>query len=185
MDYSQMGARLKYYRLQLKKTQQELADQCDITKSFLSKIENGKVMPSLGTLSKLAAGLNLTVSDILSQTPEKREWQHDSAEAVAAGLCSIANGYRLFPFADHLAYKKIQPFYYEVKKDEIRPHKDAHKGEEFYYVIDGELLLILKGEEHRLKKGDGFYFDSAYDHQTIPITDEVKILDIIVCEPTP
>lgn len=180
MDYDKIGTRLKYYRIQLRKTQQDLANQCGITKSFLSKIEHGKAIPSLGTLSKLAEGLNISVSDLVSQELEKKEWQHDLADMVASGLCPVANGYQIFPFADHLAHKKIQPFYYEVRKGEIKLHKNAHNGEEFFYIIEGELLFILDGEEHHLSQGDGFYFNSAYDHQTVPITEVVKILDIII-----
>lgn len=180
MDYDKIGTRLKYYRLQLQKTQQELADQCGITKSFLSKIEHAKAIPSLGTLSKLAEGLNISVSDLVSEDLEKKEWQHDSSAMVVSGLCSVAGGYQIFPFADHLAHKKIQPFYYEVRKGEMKPHKNAHNGEEFFYIIEGELLFILDGEEHCLRQGDGFYFNAAYDHQTIPLSEVVKILDIII-----
>lgn len=180
MNYDKIGTRLKYYRIQLQKTQQELANQCGITKSFLSKIEHAKAIPSLGTLSKLAEGLNISVSDLVSEELEKKEWQYDSAGMVENGLCLVAGGYHIFPFADHLAHKKIQPFYYEVRRGEIKPHKNAHNGEEFFYIIEGELLFVLNGEEHHLSQGDGFYFNAAHDHQTIPLTEVVKILDIII-----
>ena len=134
----------------------------------------------MGTLSRLAEELNISVSDLVSDDPEIRLWQHDTVKDIETGLCKVSSGYRIFPFASHLAHKKIQPFFYEVRKDEIQPHQNSHAGEEFFYIIEGELKFILNGEEHLLHPGEGIYFDSSFEHRSIPVTDVVKVLDIII-----
>lgn len=180
MDYAKVGQHLKSYRLLMNQTQQELADRCGVTKSFLSKIENGKAMPSLGTLSKLAEELKVSLSDLISEETDSRLWQHDTAKTVVTNLSPVNAGYKIFPFANHLMRKKVQPFFYEVRKGEISLHHNAHTGEEFFYILEGEMKFILGGDEHILKAGDGFYFNSSYDHQTIPLTEVVKVLDILI-----
>ena len=60
------------------------------------------------------------------------------------------------------------------------PNKNAHKGEEFFYVLEGTMKVVYDGQEHLLEAGDGFYFNSSYEHQTIPVSDIVKVLDIMI-----
>ena len=180
MDYELVGQKLRMLRRERNRTQQELAERCEVTKSFLSKIENGKAMPSLGTLSKLAAELGVPLSDLVSEGTTDTRWQHDRAEEVRSGMVHVNQGYQIFPFADHLKNKKIQPFFYEVHKGEISPHHNAHKGEEFFYILEGEMRFLLGEQEHILKQGDGFYFHSSQEHSTVPLTDVVKVLDILI-----
>ena len=111
IDYERVGRHLKAHRLQMNQTQQEMADRCGITKSFLSKIENGKALPSLGTLSKLAEELNIALSDLMSEETDNRLWQHDAAKEIVTNLYPVDAGYKIFPFANQLMHKKIQPFF--------------------------------------------------------------------------
>ena len=180
MDYENVGPRLRALRREKNKTQQELAERCDVTKSFLSKIENGKAMPSLGTLSKLAAELDVSLSALISKEESDVQWQHDGAETVRTGLVPVSKGCRSFPFADRLKGKKIQPSIYEVRRGESPRHHNAHAGEEFFYILEGELRFRLGDQEHILRQGDGFYFNSSQEHQTIPLTEVVKVLDILI-----
>ena len=181
MCYKNVSQKLRTLRREKHLTQQELAESCDVSKSFLSKIEHGKAVPSLGTLSRLAEKLDVSLSNLVSdEDTSNLLWQHDPAELVQKDLIPVNKGYRIFPFADHLQNKKVQPFFYEVHKGEISLHHNTHKGEEFFYIIEGELRFILCEEEHILKQGDGFYFNSTQDHQSIPLTDVVKILDILI-----
>ena len=180
MDYENVGEKLRALRLEMHLTQQELAENCEVTKSFLSKIEHGKAMPSLGTLSRLASELNVSLSDLVSDQSPDLLWQHDKAEKIEEDLMLVNKGYRIFPFAEHLQGKKIQPFFYEVHKGELSPHHNSHRGEEFFYILEGEMEFVLGATVHLLRKGDGFYFNSAQEHQTIPVTDVVKVLDILI-----
>jgi mannose-6-phosphate isomerase-like protein (cupin superfamily) len=58
-------------------------------------------------------------------------------------------------------------------------HKTTHEGEEFLYILEGEMILKIGEDEYHLKTGDGFYFDGRMEHQTIPLSEVVKVIDII------
>lgn len=60
-----MAKRVKAYRVNLKKTQFEIADEMGISLDELSLIEREKANPSLGTMQKIAAHMGITVSELL------------------------------------------------------------------------------------------------------------------------
>src|SRR5690625_1011918 len=71
MTLSQMGIKIKQLRLRQQKTQQEIADECGISKSLLSKIENGQTYSAIATLSKISKELDVPLAWLLEDTPEQ------------------------------------------------------------------------------------------------------------------
>lgn len=65
------GYRLKSIRKSLKLTLDDLEITTEVSKSFLSDLERGKKQPSLETLLKISKGLNMTVSELLGETPSE------------------------------------------------------------------------------------------------------------------
>ncbi len=172
-----IGLHIKKIRLQQKRTQQDVADYCGFTKSHMSKIEKGKVMPSIGVLAKIADFLNTKVSILLDE--EKHEdLILDKKQAVESQMIKTSKGYSVFPFAAGHEDKKMQPFYFVTRKDEHKLHKTTHEGEEFMYVLEGKMILKIESKEFTLSEGDGFYFDARLEHQTIPLTETLRVLDI-------
>ena len=66
-----IGKKIKYLRLRQQKTQQQIADECGISKSLLSKIENGQTSSAIATLAKIAKALNVSLSWLLEDKPEQ------------------------------------------------------------------------------------------------------------------
>ncbi len=178
MDEKQIGLHIKKLRLQQKITQQEVADFCGFSKSLLSKIEHGTTVPPLGTLIKIATALHTTLSTLVGEDMNS-DTIFDSSEKTKTQLFKTSKGYKMFPFASENVSKKMQPILYVVKKNELKAHFAAHAGEEFYYILEGEMKLRIANTLYHLKPGDGIYFNSSNEHETIPITDEVKLLNII------
>src|SRR5690625_5967043 len=71
LNLQSIGAKVKQARLRAKKTQQQVADECDISKSLLSKIENGQTSSAVATLSKISNALDVPLSWLLEDTPEQ------------------------------------------------------------------------------------------------------------------
>src|SRR5699024_12690456 len=69
LDY--IGTKVKQLRLRHKKTQQQIADSCGISKSLLSKIENGQTSSAVATLSKISHALEVPLSWLLEDKPEQ------------------------------------------------------------------------------------------------------------------
>ena len=66
VDYKQIGARIKSRRRELKKTQEWLAEQLDVTVGYISQVERGVTKISLDTLAKLAGFLQADLSYFIS-----------------------------------------------------------------------------------------------------------------------
>lgn len=62
MSLRHIGRKIKQIRLRQKKTQQQIAEECDISKSLLSKIENGQTSSAVATLSKISEALEIPLS---------------------------------------------------------------------------------------------------------------------------
>ena len=78
MDYKLMGSRIKAQRESRKMTQEQVAERVDITIMYLSKIENGKVRPTINTLSAICSALNCDLGEILLDvTSESDKYQNE------------------------------------------------------------------------------------------------------------
>lgn len=177
MNSIDIGIHIKKKRLEQRRSQQEIAEFCGFTKSHLSKIENGKVLPSLGALDKIAEVLKTKVGILLGEEIHKEVVFHSKAEADS-GLLLTSKGYSMFPYATDYGEKKMQPFLFCTCKKSHKLHSSSHDSEEFYYVLEGEMILKIGKNEYHLKEGDSIYFNARYEHQTIPLTETLKVLDI-------
>lgn len=78
VDYKLIGSRIKKQRESRKMTQEQVAELVDITIVYLSKIENGKVRPTLDTLSAICSVLDCDLGEILlNVTSESSKYQNE------------------------------------------------------------------------------------------------------------
>jgi len=174
-----IGERIKILRVSQKRTLQELADNCGLSKSLISKIENNRTMPSVATLVKIALNLGTTISNLMEHDGWAKAIVTTRAEAEQK-LMITEKGYSIFPYASEFHEKKMQPFLFVAKKGEVTPHQLSHEGEEFIYIIEGEMKMQVGDAAYTLKKGDSLYFNTIQKHGILPISDVVTYLDIFV-----
>lgn len=175
----EVGERIRMLRISQKRTLQEVADSCDLSKSMISKIENNKTIPSVATLVKIASTLGTTISGLLEQHGWNKAIVTSRKEAVEK-LVKTEKGYMIFPYASEYHQKKMQPFLFVARKGEVIPHQLSHDGEEFVFVVEGEMKMQVGDTEYILKTGDSLYFNALQKHGIIPITNEVSYIDIFV-----
>ena len=176
---SSIGDRIRILRVNQKRTLQEFADICGLSKSMISKIETNKTMPSVATLVKIAQNLGTTISSLM----ENEGWAKaivSSRSDAEKKLMPTEKGYAIYPYASEYHEKKMQPFLFVAKKGKVRPHLLSHEGEEFIFVIEGEMKMQIGDAEYLLKTGDSIYFNTIQKHGILPITDTVTYLDIFV-----
>ena len=175
----EVGARIKLLRINQKRTLQEVADSCGLSKSMISKIENDKTIPSVATLVKIAAVLGTSVSGLL----EQEGWNKaivTSRNTAMEKLVKTEKGYMIFPYASEYHDKKMQPFLFVARKGEVVPHQLSHEGEEFVFIVEGSMKMQIGDTEYILKTGDSLYFNALQKHGIIPISNEVTYIDIFV-----
>lgn len=174
-----IGDRIRILRCNQKRTLQEIADSSELSRSMISKIENNKAIPSVAALIKIAQALGTNISSLLEQNNFLNAII-TSRQKAEENLTPTDKGYLIYPYASHYHEKKMQPFLFKAKKGEVKAHEVSHEGEEFIYIIRGQMKMQIGEVEYLLKPGDSLYFNSLQKHGIMPVTDEVMYLDIFV-----
>jgi transcriptional regulator with XRE-family HTH domain len=176
----EIGTRIRRIRTQQGRTLSEIADACDCSKSLLSKIETGKVVPVLATLSKISGALGVRMSALLEDGenagPDITPNLIDHPEAFV----STHKGYAIYAVAPNFVDKKMQPVLVYGRKGQVKAHSVVHSGEEYIYVLQGEVKAHIGNAEYRLKQGESIYFHSSSKHGFVPISEHAVYLNILV-----
>ena len=172
-----IGESIRKIRLGSGLTQQEIADRCELTKGMISKIENGKVVPAVGSLQRIARALGVTVSALMEATENGGVHMTLNPFANPEAFTLTSTGYRIFPASSYPG-QIMQPILVYAKKGELRPHEVVHLGEEFIHVIDGEMVFTVGGEHFLLRAGDSLYFDGMQKHGIHHVPSEVRYINL-------
>jgi transcriptional regulator with XRE-family HTH domain len=173
-----LGNKIKKLRTEQNRNLTDIANVCGFSKSLLSKIENGKTVPPIATLIKIADALGTRVS-VLLDDQEQSGTIYTTSEASLSKLVKTDKGYSFFTFAVERGEKLMQPFLFVSRKEEHdSKNVYSHNGEEFIFILEGEMRYKVGQVEYSLKPGDSLYFDSIEKHTLSPITDEVKYIAV-------
>ena len=170
-----LGPKIRQLRLRKKIGLKDLGAHTGLSASLLSQLENGKLVPTLPTLARIAMVFDVSLEHFFSDRQPKRLF------------ALVRAGERLrFPerpdmpspayFFECLAYpaqgKGLEAYLAEFPE---RPEREAqehfHAGHEFLYVVDGSLVLHYQAEDHSLRAGDSVYFDSSEPHSYRGLTE--------------
>ena len=113
---------------------------------------------SVGTLRKLARFYKTNILDFFDTHGAAGHLVRPAARKVLEG-----DGVRM----ELLAWGNtvMEPHLFRVAPDAGSGDSYSHEGEEFIYVLRGQLEIALNAEKYRLKSGDSFYFESATPHR--------------------
>ena len=178
-SFLHLGDRIRILRKTQNRTLQEIADQSELSKSMISKIENNRTVPSVAAIVKIARALGTNISNLLEQEAGTRAIFTPQQESISK-LTLTEKGYSIFPFASGFHKKKMQPFLFTAKKGEVVPHQLSHEGEEFIFIIEGEMAMKVGDTEYMLKTGDSLYFNSLQKHGITPVSATVHYIDVFV-----
>lgn len=162
-----IGSKIRALRNKRKLGLVQLGEHTDLSAGLLSKIERGKLIPTLPTLLKIALVFGVGLEHFFV----------DSSESPTLAVVRKKDRLRLpdrpgdespsyffesldFPAND----RKMEAYYAEFKAHAkpMEPHK--HAGAEVIYVITGQLVVTLHGDDTVLGEGDSMYFDSSFPH---------------------
>jgi len=154
-----IGPRLRRLRTQRGLGLAEVASAAGVSIGFLSALERSQTSVSVGTLRRLARFYRANILDFFEATesdarlvrPQKRKVL-EAGPGVRMELLAWGN-------------KVMEPHLFRIQPKAGSGESYAHEGEEFLFVLRGELQIALDNEEYHLKRGDSFYFESATPHQ--------------------
>ena len=158
----ELGAKLRDMRQQKNLTQEELADRCELTKGYISQLENDLTSPSIATLCDLLNALGSNLSDFFHEGSEEKVvfTQDEYIEKQADGM--ILNW--VIPNAQK---NMMEPVLVELEAGASTTVDFPHEGEEFGYLLEGKVALVIAGKSHTVKKGESFYFTANKEHSIV------------------
>lgn len=167
---SALAGRLKALRLQRGWTQGQAGKASGISISTLSKIENGLISPTYDVLLNLAHGLGVDVAELFVPAQAHMGAGRRSIERAGQGNLHDTPLYRHRLLCSQLAHKRMMPFDSRIKAWTLEANEgwSRHEGEEFVYVLEGEIELHTEFyQPETLRAGDCFYIDSRMGHRVV------------------
>jgi transcriptional regulator with XRE-family HTH domain/KaiC/GvpD/RAD55 family RecA-like ATPase len=162
---SNLGDKIRALRKKLGMTQKELAEQVGLTPSFISQLEKNLISPSLDSLLKLSEKLNTQPIYFLADS-EGGSWQKmvikasERQEVYPQELKS--NNVKLQLLVSDVLNRRMEPHLLILKEGaNVDGHFYSHKGDEFAYVLEGELEVELQDGKQLLGPGDSLYIESV------------------------
>ena len=168
LDDYRIGTKIRGLRLKKKIGLVDLGKHTGLSAALLSKIERGRLFPTLPTLLRIALVFGVGLEYFFAGARDKplvaitrKSLRVDLPERPGAREAAYRFASLDYPATERRFNCYLAEFV-AVPADKLRPHD--HAGVEFIYVINGTLSMHMSGEEHVLDAGDAIYFDATIPH---------------------
>jgi transcriptional regulator with XRE-family HTH domain len=184
-----IGPKLRKLRLRKKIGLVDLGKHTGLSASLLSQLENGKVMPTLPTLSRIAMVFDVGLEHFFEESRTRRVFSLTRAKERIRFPERPDSPIPAFYF-EVLGYgatdKRLSSYVAEFpirSAKEVREH--FHDGWELVYVISGSLIIHYQAEDHVLEQGDSVYFDALEPHSYRGLSDPPAQAIVTTTHPNP
>jgi transcriptional regulator with XRE-family HTH domain len=162
------GIRLRHARQLHALSLEELGAKVGLTEGYLSKIENDRATPTIGTLHKIVEALGMNINALFA------ELEHTPDDVFVMRLANrphLETGHRRS--GNMVTLEQLVPsgpqYMLQINIHVVAPgggsHEPiSHRGQEFGLLLSGVLHLQVNGNTVALAEGDSFYFDSSLGH---------------------
>jgi transcriptional regulator with XRE-family HTH domain len=164
MNLVALARYVKERRLALNLTLEQVATRTGLTRSVLSKVENFRVTPSLPALAKIAEALETTVSELTRGVGEPSKI---SIVPKGQGLRLERDQPRTgieYELLTHNSVGSMETLLITMPTKQTRETPTNHEGEEFLYVVQGQVLLQYDDQSYELSEGDSAHFNANIPH---------------------
>jgi quercetin dioxygenase-like cupin family protein len=154
-----VGKKIKLARTQKKISYDQLANETGFGVDYLKNIESGKEIPPVGALLQISRALELDSGLLL------RDQQANLKTRIKA-FAKRTENYAYATLTPGAENKHLKAF--KVTVDPLQDHKGVgyqHEGEEFVYVLDGQMEIVVGDHVNTLKTGDSLHFNSGIRHK--------------------
>lgn len=167
LDQFDLGRKLRQLRLKKKIALVDLGKHTGLSASMLSQLENGKLIPTLPTLARIAMVFDVGIDHFFVDRKEK--YRFSVVRAKDRIRFPEAETEKPAYYFECLAFgaqdKNLNPYYAEfARRAEHEVVEHAHLGTEFLFLLEGELEIRYREETFVLRPGDSAYFDSSEPH---------------------
>ena len=183
---NKIGAKVKMVRENRKLSIEDVSERTNLSAEQIASIEDGSLVPNLTPLIKIARFLGVrlgtfmdddeNLGPVVSRAQEKKEVTRFSDRGNA-----INSDLDFYTLAQNKAGRHMDPFVIDIfpsSEEEIK--LSTHEGEEFIYVLEGEVEIKYGKETYHLKTGDSIYYESIVAHHVHSFgSEKAKILAVV------
>ncbi|MBO5773175.1 MAG: helix-turn-helix domain-containing protein [Clostridia bacterium] len=168
----EIGKKIKQIRLQRSLTQEELADRCELTKGYISQLENDLCSPSIATLVDILECLGVSLKEFFADNENEKvvfsqEDYFQSANGDGTSIWLVPNSQK----------NEMEPIILTLPASGSSVVREPFEGQEFGYVLQGKIKIVCEKRTYTVKKGEAFYLDGKRQHQLInSYKDQAKVL---------
>ncbi|MCH5153091.1 MAG: helix-turn-helix domain-containing protein [Clostridiales bacterium] len=155
----EIGRKIKQYRLQLDLTQEELAQRTELTKGYISQLENDLCSPSIATLQDILNILGVSLQEFFTE-PKFEQVVYTQADYFTSKNGSGSSTW-LIPNSQ---IKEMEPIILTLPKGASSEERYPFEGEEFGYVLTGEVEIVAGADRYKLKAGESFSINGTRQH---------------------
>lgn len=160
--FMDIGSKIKTIRLQRGLTQGELAARAELTKGYISQLENDIASPSIATLIDILNILGVSPRDFFTEKKEEkivfgRNDFFESANGTGTNVWLIPNSQK----------NEMEPILLVLEEGEASDLRYPFEGEEFGYVLEGRVVIETDVSSHVAKKGEAFYINGIRQHRIL------------------
>lgn len=172
MGDDRIGKKLTTVRESLGLSREELAERAACDVSVIERLESGELVPSLAPLIKITRALGVRLGTLLDDDANvgpvvcRATDAERTARLKSLETSSDAGVLDFYSLAAGKSSRHMEPFLIDVNPAGASSHASSqHEGEEFIYVLEGEIEVAYGKEVHRLAPGDSIYYDSIVPHE--------------------
>jgi transcriptional regulator with XRE-family HTH domain len=163
-----IGAYLKHARLNRRRSLRQLSDEVGCSESFLSKIENDKLRPSLAMLHRIVSALGVSIGKLFvagdDADPILTVVRANNRPILKTGHLRSGNGITLEALVPTSKAVLLEANIHKVAPGGSSRGLIQHQGEEMGFILQGKIELNIQGKKVTVNKGDAFFFQSHLKH---------------------
>ena len=167
-----VGSKIKGLRETKNLSIEEIAERSGLTVEQINSIENDVNLPSLGPLINIARALGVRLGTFMDDNDalgpvvtRAKDREKDSSISFSNGATDARKHMEYHPLAQQKAGRHMEPFVIDINPEENPNFQlSAHEGEEFIYVMQGEVEIEYGKDKYLLTEGDSIFYDSIVKH---------------------
>jgi quercetin dioxygenase-like cupin family protein len=169
----EIGATIRALRQERGLSLRDLSGLTGFSISFLSLVERGRSSLALTSLQKVANALGVGVASFFPHVERTNDVSLPHVVRASGGASQLSTGsQRTYKILSGRGFTRVlEPLLVTVEPSETIEEAFTHAGEEFAYILSGELRFLIDGVDHRLGPGDSIHFDSTVPHSIHNDTD--------------
>ncbi|MFH6942716.1 helix-turn-helix domain-containing protein [Flavobacterium sp. FlaQc-52] len=176
-----IGKRIKDIRKNSKKTISTVANAAEVSNGLISRIENGRTIPSLPVLLNIISALEIEVSAFFEGMPKPSGQNYMVSRAEENSIIEKEDDAKGFTY-QYIFGKQLSSIGFEAVLLEVKPNSQREKVEtdayEYKYMLSGECVYIIGDDEVLIKEGDSIFFDGRIPH--VPVNRSATTAKMLV-----